>query len=110
MLKIIFGNIARKDHYCLNKSKIYITSGIEKVTEKIFKKKNLRSVGSGWVGLETDSNPNFRPESDQSIHPTRPRPLGRVKSVFIVKCEFVIGFVFVCCDLEKENHKSEIIV
>ena len=50
MLKIIFGNIARKDHYCLNKSNIYkTTSGIEKVTEKIKKKKILRSVRSGWT-------------------------------------------------------------
>ena len=83
---------------------------MRKLRKRFFKKKNLRSVGSGRVGLETDSNPNFRPESDQSIHPTRSRPLGRVMSVFIVKCEFVIGFVFVCCDFEKENHKSEIIV
>ena len=52
MLKIIFGNIARKDHYCLNKSNIYkTTSGIEKVTEKIFFKKKFKIswVGSGWT-------------------------------------------------------------
>ena len=37
MLKIIFGNIARKDHYYLNKSNIKTTFGIESCRKDLLK-------------------------------------------------------------------------
>ena len=63
MLKIIFGNVARKDHYNLSKSNT---------------KKKKRSVGLGWTQDQPEVDPNIRPELDPSIHPTRPRPSSRV--------------------------------
>ena len=45
MLKIIFGNIARKDHYYLNKKYIKKQHLALKVTEKIKKKKKIGRVG-----------------------------------------------------------------
>ena len=78
MLKIIFGNVARKDHYNLSKSNTKKKKHLAlKVTEKI-KRKKKRSVGSGWTQDQPEADPNIRPELDPSIHPTRPRPSSRV--------------------------------
>ena len=54
MLKIIFGNIVRKDYYYLNKSNIYLKKkiGIESCGKDFyfsFLQKNLRLVRSGWT-------------------------------------------------------------
>ena len=58
MLKIIFGNIVRKDYYYLNKSNIYIyiyknkKIGIESYGKDFyfsFLQKNLRLVQFGWI-------------------------------------------------------------
>ena len=75
MLNIIFGNIARKDHYYLNKSNI---KKMElKVMEKFFFF-NLRSIGSSWTQdrPEPEADPSIGLEPDPNIHPTYPRPLG----------------------------------
>ena len=53
MLKIIFGNVARKDHYNLSKSNTKKKKHLAlKVTEKIKKKK--KKDRSGWVGPKTN--------------------------------------------------------
>ena len=74
MLKIIFGNIARKDHYYLNKKYIKKQHLALKVTEKIKKRKEKKI---SWVVLDLRlTRTRGRPEPDPSIHPTCPGPFG----------------------------------